>query len=135
MDFYLFFFLFVFHKEFLVISHNFNDQVYTIIIAQPNLDNQIGAIERVDINPQSLTPFPISGSGQQTNKPITPVHNPNLGYQYEISHPQTVSTLSTDTDHGGDRDNGGPIIRDNVENFQTFVTSDFFQKIPTTSQR
>ena len=52
MDFYLFFFLFVFHKEFLVISHNFNDQVYTIIIAQPNLDNQIGAIERVDINPQ-----------------------------------------------------------------------------------
>ena len=56
MDFYLFFFLFVFHKEFLVISHNFNDQVYTIIIAQPNLDNQIGAIERVDINPQPLTP-------------------------------------------------------------------------------
>ena len=55
MDFYLFFFLFVFHKEFLVISHNFNDQVCTIIIAQPNLDNQIGAIERVDINPQSLT--------------------------------------------------------------------------------
>ena len=55
MDFYLFFFLFVFHKEFLVISHNFNDQVYTIIIAQPNLDNQIGAIERVDINPQPLT--------------------------------------------------------------------------------
>ena len=54
MDFYLFFFLFVFHKEFLVISHNFNDQVYTIIIAQPNLDNQIGAIERVDINPQPL---------------------------------------------------------------------------------
>ena len=54
MDFYLFFFLFVFHKEFLVISHNFNDQVCTIIIAQPNLDNQIGAIERVDINPQSL---------------------------------------------------------------------------------
>ena len=52
MDFYLFFFLFVFHKEFLVISHNFNDQVYTIIIAQPNLDNQIGAIERVNINPQ-----------------------------------------------------------------------------------
>ena len=84
----------------------------------------------------NLTPFPISGFGQQTNKPITPVHNPNLGYQYEISHPQTVSTLSSgDTDHGGDRDNGGPIIRDNVENFQTFVTSDFFQKIPTTSQR
>ena len=55
MDFYLFFFLFVFHKEFLVISHNFNDQVYTIIIAQPNLDNQIGAIERVDINPQPLS--------------------------------------------------------------------------------
>ena len=54
MDFYLFFFLFVFHKEFLVISHNFNDQVCTIIIAQPNLDNQIGAIERVDINPQPL---------------------------------------------------------------------------------
>ena len=54
MDFYLFFFLFVFHKEFLVISHNFNDQVHTIIIAQPNLDNQIGAIERVDINPQPL---------------------------------------------------------------------------------
>ena len=45
----------VFHKEFLVISHNVNDQIYTIIIAQPNLDNQIGAIERVDINPQPLT--------------------------------------------------------------------------------
>ena len=57
MDFYLFFFLFVFHKEFLVISHNFNDQVYTIIIAQPNLDNQIGAIERVDINPQPLKAY------------------------------------------------------------------------------
>ena len=64
MDFYLFFFLFVFHKEFLVISHNFNDQVYTIIIAQPNLDNQIGAIERVDINPQPLTP--ILGTGADT---------------------------------------------------------------------
>ena len=51
MDFYSFFFFFVYHKEFLVISYNFNDQVYTIIIAQPNLDNQIGAIERVDINP------------------------------------------------------------------------------------
>ena len=45
----------VFHKEYLVISHNVNDQIYTIIIAQPNLDNQIGAIERVDINPQPLT--------------------------------------------------------------------------------
>ena len=44
----------VFHKEFLVISHNVNDQIYTIIIAQPNLDNQIGAKERVDINPQPL---------------------------------------------------------------------------------
>ena len=52
MDFYS---LVLFHKEFLVISHNFNDQVYAIIIAQPNLDNQIGAIERVDINPQPLT--------------------------------------------------------------------------------
>ena len=66
MDFYLFFFLFVFHKEFLVISHNFNDQVYTIIIAQPNLDNQIGAIERVDINPQSLIGMGLT-SGVVTN--------------------------------------------------------------------
>ena len=53
----------VFHKEFLVISHNVNDQIYTIIIAQPNLDNQIGAIERVDINPQPLMlPYPVTAA-------------------------------------------------------------------------
>ena len=74
----------------------------------------------------------ISGFEQQSSKPITPVHNPNLGYQYEISHPQTQT--SSGGFSGGDRghvsvsdhDNGEPIIRDNVENFQTFVTSDFF---------
>ena len=48
----------IFYKESLVISHNVNDQIYTIIIAQPNLDNQIGAIERVDINPQPLMSCP-----------------------------------------------------------------------------
>ena len=81
--------------------------------------------------------FLISGFKQQNSQPITPVHNPNLGYQYEISHPQTSGGLSgvSGSAPGSTRDTGEPIIRDNVENFQTFVTSDFFQKIPTTSQR
>ena len=76
MDFYLFFFLFVFHKEFLVISHNFNDQVYTIIIAQPNLDNQIGAIERVDINPQPLSAKALRSKLHANRVPLIVTKNP-----------------------------------------------------------
>ena len=40
--------------ESLVISHIVNDQTYAIVIAQPNLHHQIGAIEMVDICRQSL---------------------------------------------------------------------------------
>ena len=40
--------------ESLVISHIVNDQTYAIVIAQPNLHHQIGAIEIVDICRQSL---------------------------------------------------------------------------------
>ena len=45
---------FHFHMESLVISHIVNDQTYAIVIAQPNLHHQIGAIEIVDICRQSL---------------------------------------------------------------------------------
>ena len=40
--------------ESLVISHIVNDQTYAIVIAQPNLHHQIGAIEIVNICRQSL---------------------------------------------------------------------------------
>ena len=40
--------------ESLVISHIVKDQTYAIVIAQPNLHHQIGAIEIVDICRQSL---------------------------------------------------------------------------------
>ena len=41
--------------ESLVLSHIVNYQTYAIVIAQPNLHHQIGAIEIVDICRQSLT--------------------------------------------------------------------------------
>ena len=46
-----------------LISHIVNDQTYAIIIAQPNLHHQIGAIEIVDICRQSLTVWEKSGEG------------------------------------------------------------------------
>ena len=54
--------------ESLVISHIVNDQTYAIVIAQPNLHHQIGAIEIVDICRQSLNGSKWLGAGVPQSK-------------------------------------------------------------------
>ena len=50
-----------------IISHNINDQVGAIIIAHHKLDDQICAIERVDIYRQSQNVYQLlcSGAGSE----------------------------------------------------------------------
>ena len=65
---------------------------------------------------------------------------PNLGFQYEINHPKSVTSSNHQTnpsDHPSSVSDAQSFSHNqqNNKNFQTFVNSNSFQQIPTTSQR